>query len=421
MSLSNGTTPTVTIKTSKRAMNMYSIASLEHFCNKFDVPITDNPEEADFIWFSCCDPDDLNTLIKLRNDYPDKGLIMGGFEAYFAIPYFAWIDYAVLGSGYNFIKKWGQDYKEALKLDCVMEGPEDETVPDYHVPFQEYPLLKMPGRNKYFYLAGKGCRRKCKFCATSWVQPHQEASKVLVKKVLRKVEQENYGNINLVCNDSSRVYKSSAINAQSVRVEDYLENPSRYKSNMLHFGIEGWTEEKRREWNKPVSNANIRKLLEVTKKQKQKCELFFIVGYEGWNMDKVRQFAEKCLPLETKQSPTIHVKLTYIDYMAHTPLYDGVVNPNHCSPDKVFKIMSGFNQRVRTFPTRSMARSAWRTVLRRSNPAEAVRINKEPTDTNKNGEKSFIKYRKILQDKNLEYRLHTPNKYYDNIKTRIKK
>lgn len=414
MNLSSGSIPSIAIMTAERSLNLYTVSALKHFCKMHGVPVVEDLKDAEFIWFSNCDPDDLKTLKEVREEYPEKPIIMGGFESYFGIPYLAWADYIVVGEGYNFIKQFSEDWEKALEMDNILTDIGQEVEPDYYVPWTKFPLVKIPGRNKYYYLAGKGCRRNCSFCATSSIQPHQEAPKTLIKRVLKNVEKQKWGKINLITNDSSRVYKSKAINAQSVRVEDYLKDPTRYKSNMLHFGIEGWTEEVRRGWKKPLKNSDIQQAINVTKNHGQQAEFFFIVGYNGWSMEDAQHFAEECIPSDTDTSPRIYVKVTYLDYVPHTPLENEEVNPNYCSPDEVFNIFAQYNQRFRVFPTRSMGRSAWRTVLRRCNPDEAIRLGRQPQDTNTPD--SFKNFKAHLKDIGLEHRLWKPNKHYDNFK-----
>jgi len=394
--------------------NLYTGAVLQKFITDAGMELVDHADEADYIFASLCDPDDLDVAKKAHELAKGKPVIMGGFESYFCIPYFAWVDHVVVGEGYDFIKKFGQDPEEALDMDCVMSSPDDVVYPSYNVPFNKYPLLKVPGRNRFYFLTGKGCRGNCKFCGTNWVQPYQQASKYRVKNVLRSVEKKKWGKINLISNDSGRVYESGAINAQSCRIQDYLKEPNRYKSNMLHFGIEAWTEEKRREWGKPVSNEEIREAMRVTREQSQECEFFFIVGYKGWSMDKVKHFAETVIPANAEKGPRIYMKMTYFDAVPHTPLADEDINLSYCDTKEVFNIMNSRVTRMRVFPTRSAGRSAWRSILHRCDPEEAEVLGKQPKTTNT--ETAFAEFVQDLKDKGLEHRLTTPNEKYDNIK-----
>jgi len=401
------------------SINLYSLAVIENKLKKEGVELVEDISNADFLFLSVCDPTEIS-MVKKESAQAEEfsvPVVMGGFESFFAIPYFAWVDYVVVGEGFDFFEAFAESPEKAFALDCVMSSPEDTVYPNYNIHFKEMPLLKVPGRNRFYYLAGKGCKGKCKFCGTSWVQPHQENSKYRVKRILRKVEDKPWGKINLISNDSGLVYESKAINAQSCRVSDYLRRPDRYKSNMLHFGIEAWTEGRRKEWGKPVSPKEIIELLKKTKEKKQECELFFIVSYKDWSLEKVERFAEECLIPDADKSPRVFVKLTYFDPVPHTPLGDEKIELSYCDPEEVFKILNSRNKRVRVFPTRSMARTAWRGVFHRCKPEEAKRLGAEPSDTNKAG--SFSDFKEHLRAEGLLYRLEKTNDYYENIKARI--
>lgn len=336
--------------------------------------------EADALWVSICDPDDLPVLLQARRVACGRPVVMGGFEGYFSRPYLAWADAVVVGEGWEFIQAWGEDPARALSLACVSTRDHLASESSTHIPWELCPLVRVPGRERYYYLAGRGCRGRCAFCATAAVRPYENAPDALVRKALRYVEQRR-GKLTLITNDSYRVHLSSAVNAQSVRVRDYLRNPRRYKASMLHFGVEAWSENQRRLWHKPISDEDIVRLLETTARYRQPCELFFIVGYSGWSLADVEAFGA-ILPCDASNSPAVRVKCTYLDPCPHTELESLPINTVFCDTREVFSILNSRNKRIRVYPTRSMARSAWRSVLHRCSPAEALRLGPQPRDTN---------------------------------------
>ena len=404
----------------KSAQNMYTLANLRTLCKVYGVREVDE-ESADALWVSLCDPDDIGVLLYARKIANGRPVVMGGFESWYGVPYLAWADAIVVGEGEEFVREWGNDPDSALALPCVlnMERFEKglEIVPSYNVPYRNMPLLKLPGKERYYYLAGRGCKGKCSFCATSWTQPHSQCPNGLIKKVVKYVE-DRKGKLNLISNDSDAVERSPSVNAQSVRVVDYLKEPERYKSSMLHFGIEFWDEPSRTKSGKPVKDSDIRKLIEITKEQKQKCELFFIVGYPGWSMESVRNFADSVIEPSIDRSPAVHIKCTYLDPCPHTPLAETPVNPEWCDIKGVFAELNSRNKRIRVFPTRSAGRSAWRTALHRCTPEEALRLPVEPKDTNVSD--SFPQFEKTLHHAGLGYLLGGSRKLNEKaIKTRI--
>ena len=70
--------------------------------------------------------------------------------------------------------------------------------------------------------------------------------------------------LDLISNDSEAVERSPSVNAQSVRVVDYLKSPERYKSSMLHFGVSSGMSTRGRN-GKPIKDSDICDVLRVTK------------------------------------------------------------------------------------------------------------------------------------------------------------
>lgn len=372
--------PTVALMGGVGFSTLYTAAMLRSMMREAGVAEA-TPDDAQALWVSVCDPDDLPVLRRAREIARGRPVIMGGFEGYFSASYLAWADAVVVGEGWEFIRAWARDGDGALALDCVATRARPSARPSYSIPWQLAPLVRVPGRERYYYLAGRGCKGRCSFCATAAVQPYANAPQGLVNGAVRFVEARGRGKLTLITNDSSPVRQSPVVNAQSVRVRDYLRAPGRYKATMLRFGIEAWTEEQRRAWHKPIANEEILELLHVTGKHRQSCELFFLVGYPGWSMADVEAFAEM-LPADARNSPAVRVKCTYLDPCPHTELASVTVNPDYCDTREVFRIMNSRNKRVRVYPTRSAARSAWRTVLHRCDAGEALRLGPQPTDTN---------------------------------------
>ena len=415
-------TKSIAILADKSALNMYTLATIRHLCSIFGVAEA-GADEADVLWVSISDPDDIKVLWDARKIANGRPVIMGGFEAWFGVPYLAWADAVVVGEGVEFIRTWGeQGMDAALDLPCVLTMDRYkrgiEVLPSYDVGYLDMPIVKVGGKVRYYFLAGRGCKGKCSFCATSWVQPHSKCPDRKIRRVVKEVE-DRKGKLTLISNDSDSVIQSSVVNAQSVRVVDYLREPLRYKSSMLHFGIEFWDEGSRAKAGKPISNEDIYRLFQTTAEVRQQMELFFIVGYPGWSMNSVEKFAENALPLGTDNSPFVHVKCTYLDPCPHTPLAEQPVNPEWCNIPEVFAEMNSRNKRIRVFPTRSAGRSAWRTALHRCTPEEALELPPEPKDTNV--EESFRNFRAELDGRGLGFLLDGSRKLNEAaIKTRIK-
>ncbi len=355
----------------------YTKSLLERLCRQSSVDLVDD-NTAEIFFVSICDPSDVHLLLDTFKIANGRIIIIRGFEAYFAVPYMAWADYAVVGEGFDFFDSLEKERWKSLP--CVLSRQSEYAVANYNVKWEKLPLVKT-GKKKMYYLAGRGCHNKCKFCATSWVQPVQQQSRERLLIAARQAQKEKC-RITFICNDSRGMpIITGRTNAASVTIKDYLNNPKVYKSLMLHFGIEGWTESERKSYGKPITDDSIAHLFDITKKHKQRCELFTIVGRHGWSLDIVRDFAMK-IPQDTNHLPPVFLKPTYFDPCPHTPLARECPATEYADIEKMFRILNSRNKRIRVFPTRSLARSNWRTVLHRCSPDQALQLGKEPTDIN---------------------------------------
>jgi hypothetical protein len=377
---------------------MYTASAIRHFMRLAGIEEVADQERAEAIWCSICDPDELPVLRRARQMAAGRPVIMGGFEAYFPYPYLAWADYIVMGAAEGFVEAYGRDPRDALALDNVVSRLRPTGEPDYRIRYDRYPLVRMAGGNRYYYMGSRGCHRKCRFCATSWTQPYSRNSDRAIRAAVRQVERQPRGKLTLIGNDSRNLISSPAVAAQSVTVEDYLRDPERYRSRMLHFGIEGWTEEERRRLGKPIPDDHLRELLRVTKRLRQRCELFYIV-FPDWGEERLAHLYD-LLPWDVELAPQIYLKMTYFDACPHTPLADQAISPVYCDTQGMFYRLNARCKRIRIFPTRSMARSAWRTCLRRATSEEAERLGVQPTDVNR--PESFDLFRARLRQLDLE-------------------
>jgi hypothetical protein len=391
----------------------YTDALLRRLCRISGINIiSDN--DADVFFVSMCDPSDLHVLIDARKLAGDRLVIVGGFESYFATPLMAWADYAVVGEGFDFFNaiKNSKDWKS---LSCVLQkGGKAEA--SYNTEWNLLPIVKT-GKKKMYYLAGRGCHNKCLFCATSWVQPFRQQSVDNLKIAARQAQKAKCG-MTFICNDSRGIPRFKNVNAASVTIRDYLRNPKEYKSLMLHFGVEGWTEAERVAYGKPVSDDDIAHLFAVTSEEKQRCELFTIVGRSDWSLDCVRDFANR-IPQDTNHLPPVFLKATYFDPCPHTPLARECPATEYADIEKMFRILNSRNKRIRVFPVRSLARSNWRTVLHRCCPEQAMRLGGEPSDVNHSTSRAvFLEKLRGLKLDHLAFAVEFQP--CENIKTRIK-
>lgn len=360
----------------------YTAAMLRVLCEDAGVVVVKTPEEAGALWVSVNDPDSLNVLKRARRIARGRPVIMGGHEGYNGVPYLAWADMVVAGEATDFIYAWGEGGADSASgLDCVLtrdKWERGETFhPCYEVPYASAPLVRIGGKQRiYYYLAGRGCPTKCKFCSTSWTQPASQAPNGSVRGAIRETTKMG-GQLNLISNDSISE-RASCVVVASVRVRDYLADPARWKTQMIRLGIEGWTEKARIWFGKPIRDADIRELVHVTSAARQQMELFFLVGYPGWAWEHISEFVDMCIPPGLPTAPKAMLKLTYFEPKPHTPLANVGIYEAPCPTKDVFYQFWGHNRRFRTFQSRNQIRAAWRTVLSRCTPDQAVLLGADP-------------------------------------------
>jgi radical SAM superfamily enzyme YgiQ (UPF0313 family) len=287
---------------------MYTAATLRHFMSSVGIEEIDD-KESEWCFVSVCDPDDLPILVSLRKRNPNKKIVLGGFESWFGIPYLAYADHVVIGEGFGFFETFAQDPDKALALPNVLSKPKQTVRPDYSVRYDQMPVVRLCGGNRYYYLGSRGCHRKCRFCGTSWVQPYSQNDTWRIQKVVRMCEDGKRAKLTLISNDSMNLIMSPVLAARSVGIKEYLDNPTKYKSNMLHIGIEGWTERDRRTIGKPISDPSIQELFMVTKANRQQIELFFIAGLPNAEKDGMERFID-LVPYDPEMYPKVWIKVT---------------------------------------------------------------------------------------------------------------
>jgi len=96
-------------------------------------------------------------------------LLIGGPETYIGDPLLAWADHLCIGEGYRLLSTLAQRGISAIAdaPNVLSRGSSTTISPDYTIPWKEIPAIQTAPR-AYYYLHGRGCHRKCKFCFTSW-------------------------------------------------------------------------------------------------------------------------------------------------------------------------------------------------------------------------------------------------------------
>jgi radical SAM superfamily enzyme YgiQ (UPF0313 family) len=365
----------------KNKLRKYTDKTLRYLCRYYGIEIA-SEEDADLILVTIDDPDDLRTLKRARKIAGHRPVIAGGFEGFGGEYLLAYADGINVGEGFEFFEALGKakSVDSLLLLPYVLTKDKNVVYPSTRIDCDKLPVVRIRPK-LWYYLAGRGCVGKCAFCATSFYYPRWHNSDINIQRVLKYIEGEG-GRLTLITNDSAEIkVQSKARSVQSVRIKDYLRNPARFqKSNMLHFGIEGFSEEQRRYFGKPISNELITELIHVTGERKQQIEFFFVPGLPD-TYEAMMKFAES-VPVCAYPYPRIMIKLTRLDPSPHTPLwtYDirQIERLTDEQIDEFHNVLKARNIRFRLFPMRGNARQTYKGVLRRCSPDETITLGTEP-------------------------------------------
>jgi hypothetical protein len=154
-----------------------------------------------------------------------------------------------------------------------------------------------------------------------------------------------------------------------------------YKCGLVRIGVEGWTEECRRKLGKPLSDADLRRLVDALKTHRQAAELYLMADYPGWSYGMLDPFM-RAIGADDGSSPPLFVKSTYFDPLPGTPMGGAAIAGQWCDTAATFARLGGYNHRVRMWGCRSRARSAWRTMMHRCTADQARNAPPEPRDIN---------------------------------------
>jgi len=340
--------------------------------------------ESDLILVTMSDPDSFSSLRAIRNRNQNAKIIVGGFEAYAGEWMLAFADYVVAGKGERFLLTLARtreipvDLPEVYSLATVYWRA---CVPYEGTPVEDFPVITV-GEKSMYGVAGFGCKSKCAFCLTSWVQPHRDASESHVKRMANYAEASDK-RITFVTNDYDLFKYGRAVNAQSVMVRDILSDEDAFlkmlaesRRGMLHIGVEGFLEKTRRKLAKPLKAEQLRRVLDMIGYSNFDVEVFFISGIPG---DGQIEDIEDMFPMGTTRSPRIFLKFTTLNPAPHTPLWTTPLDSiGELTDEDVLEWYKRFcmkrNPRLRTFAVRTPARELWRSVLRRCDPEQVFKI-----------------------------------------------
>jgi hypothetical protein len=265
-----------------------------------------DPNNADMLLISVCDITQVSFVESIRKKYTDKLICVGGHAVIYYKLFGLFADFVNIGQGFEFFEC--QSIDEIKSLPCIWHREKDgqKIVSSKKIDWSIAPCANVTSGAQYYWGA-VGCKNKCKFCLTSWTNPHDKNSERRIKAVLNR-----YPTATIVTNDSDHVPNRMT---QSMMLLDFLERQLK-KYAVYRLGIEFANDQTRKKYGKPFSNDQFYQALERAKEYGVRLKLFCIGGintFDEWNdlFDGI--------PISYER-PSWEVKFTNITYEMFTPI-----------------------------------------------------------------------------------------------------
>ncbi len=366
----------------------YTISVLRALIKKYGHTET-TPNDADVILISVCDINQILFVEKIRKQYSDKKICVGGHAAIYWKLFSLFADYINIGQGFEFFK--AQTLQEIESLPCVWVNGKKELSSSTLIDWSIVPCANVT-TGQYYYWGAVGCKNRCKFCLTSWTNPHQQNDQRRIESIRQKIK-----NVTIVTNDSDAVGKRMT---QSIMLKDFLKaNLKKYA--VYRLGVEFATEDNRKKYGKPFTDDQFCEMIDRAVKYGVRLKIFCISGideYDDWN-----KLFFKIYPVYVKGH--FDLKFTNICYEMFTPIkkerYD-------LSLDKMFD-----TERSREFCLKHKTRCWPLAPLPTASKAATVIKNMLIWTANKN-EYNIFKTIKNSDDEKLIYDLLMRNKFFEN-------
>jgi hypothetical protein len=349
-----------------------------------------DPIDADILLLSVCDVTQICFVERIRLQYPDKKICVGGHAAVYYKLFSLFSDYINIGQGFDFFKCKSED--EIKELPGVYHKDKFELlIPSTFIDWAIVPCSNVT-TGAWYYWGAIGCKNKCKYCLTSWTNPHQQNDPLRIESVRRKIK-----NVTIVTNDSDSVGKRMT---QSIMLRDFLIADLK-KYAVYRIGVEFATEENRRKYGKFFTNDDFYFTIKKAIRYGVRLKLFFISGidtYKNWEslFDGIAQVYIK---------GRFDLKFTNICYEMFTPIKKERYNINI---DNMFNTQKSkkFTLKYKTYiwPLHECSCSLEATTLKKN-----ILIY-----TTCKQEYEIFKSIKYQEDKNILYEVLMKNNFFEN-------
>jgi len=348
----------------------YTRAWLNYMCKVYGLEVTEE-KEADIILLSISDPTEINLIFEARKG--QKPIILGGSEAFHEKMYSNLVDLINVGEGFEIFEKLqlikdespGKIIEKLKELPFIYyQGKKGNIYPSTKIDWDLVPIVKTGARRRII-LGGRGCKKKCKFCFTSWTTKYQNNSYLPnIDKQVMIITNDNLG--------PKQLYQRAYV--RSITAEGYLKMTKVQAKTCYYYriGLESFSEKTRKFYGKPISGEQIRRIMEASREFNHRLTLFIIAGYEP--QESVEEFCNSFRQDTRYKNPKIEVKMTYLEPTLHTPLQDfDIRKMYHWDKNYLISTLTYASQRFRIWSMkRNCGGAYWRTCLHRARTREEI-------------------------------------------------
>jgi len=302
-------------KYDREEVTFYTQELIKHIAKKNGHEIVEDPADCDFATISLAHHSEIKDIKRLRK-MTDRPIVAGGHATYAPLAIAEFADLVNLGHGFQFFKDLDGS------LDALADKPyiyhKDKTGQfefNQFIDWEMIPLIQT-GKNTFGIFWSTGCRFKCNFCATSWINSYQRNPNSMHLKMA--YEKTRGKMLNVVTNDYSK--SNIGRKVSDVMLKEYNKAPLDYaKLNLIRAGVESVTEEGRYFFGKHIKDKEITEFVQKTLEHHKECNIFFIAGID--TTDQWIEFAEKIVkPDSINRKPRLNLIINYFNPNIYTPL-----------------------------------------------------------------------------------------------------
>lgn len=233
----------------------YTFGLLRTIITHHGHELVDTPADADMVLVSLCDVTCLYELEKIRRQHPKAKIVVGGHFGYYFKACAIFADYVCVGQGFDFFAC--QTEEEIRALPCVYyPGKDTKATPivaNQHIDWPLCPVIQTSTK-AFFYMAGVGCKNKCRFCFTSWTHKHETNEVWRIQKAARAIGTR--GILTLVSNEYGSDFRTGKIRVRDAMLRDFIKETEK-NVRLVRMGLEFATEANRKKYGKPFTDEEL--------------------------------------------------------------------------------------------------------------------------------------------------------------------